>query len=795
MKKRILALSSIISIGLLSACSVSTTSTTNSNTTIANSETTTLDTTTVNSTTANTTTVNTTTTANSTKANTTTANTTTVNTTTAVNTTTTANTTTANTTTANTTTAATTTTSILLTTTDVLTTTDEDINTTTVDNTDTQASFMTTEDGEFVVSGNTYTITKGGTYVCSGELLEGQIIIDAQTAQESSETIDVVIELNGATISNSNVAPIYGINADNLTIKAVKNTENTINDNRKSSETYDSVDQDAAIYSICDLKLAATGTLYVNSTYNNGIHSKDDLKVQKMNLTVNTVNDALKGNDSVTIESGEITLVSSAGEGIKTTNSGLKSSGAQKGYVTVNGGEINIYSAQDGIDAAYDVLVNDCTSLNIYTDSYSNYSGETSVDKSSLYFNVSSTYYSDSYKYVFYFYDQDGNYEWVEAKNPQLTSSGNGRNKTQTYTYQVSYPTSYQSLILYRFFSDVSSYQADLAESSSDNAAINSSMNLITLSSINSGVINYSWSTYRTDSLTQTQLEYSCKGIKASNNITINSGNINIKSTDDAIHSNYNELLENESYSEGNTYINGGNITVTSDDDGIHADYILYINGGTINVLTSYEGIEGSQIVIGDSSLDITPSVYVYAKDDGVNASGNNTSSALITVNSGILDVSVPSGDTDGIDSNGNYVQNGGFVISRCATSDSSGNMAALDIDGSATITSGTFVNAGAISALPTSQSVSYIKFGGSSGSFGFGMPGSSTSSSSYQFGAGEWQLLDSSSNALVTFTLDQTYTNLWIASSSIQTGNSYTLKSSTKIYTWTQSSQAQTYQ
>ena len=379
MKKRILALSSIISIGLLSACSVSTTSTTNSNTTIANSETTTLDTTTVNSTTANTTTVNTTTTANSTKANTTTANTTTASTTT-VNTTT-LDTTTANTTTVNTTTAATTT-SILL------TTTDENINTTTVDNTDTQASFMTTEDGEFVVSGNTYTITKGGTYVCSGELLEGQIIIDAQTAQESSETIDVVIELNGATISNSNVAPIYGINADNLTIKAVKNTENTINDNRKSSETYDSVDQDAAIYSICDLKLAATGILYVNSTYNNGIHSKDDLKVQKMNLTVNTVNDALKGNDSVTIESGEITLVSSAGEGIKTTNSGLKSSGAQKGYVTVNGGEINIYSAQDGIDAAYDVLVNDCTSLNIYTDAYSNYSGATSVDKSSLYFNV-----------------------------------------------------------------------------------------------------------------------------------------------------------------------------------------------------------------------------------------------------------------------------------------------------------------------------------------------------------------------------------------------------------------------
>ena len=117
--------------------------------------------------------------------------------------------------------------------------------------------------------------------------------------------------------------------------------------------------------------------------------------------------------------------------------------------------------------------------------------------------------------------------------------------------------------------------------------------------------------------------------------------------------------------------------------------------------------------------------------------------------------------------------------------------MAALDIDGTATITGGTFINVGAVSALPSSSSVNYIKFGSSSsGMGGFGQQ----SSSSYSFTSGTWQVLDSSSNVIIEFELSQTYSNLWIASEQILTSSSYKLTNGSSTYSWTQSSSQQTY-
>ena len=78
---------------------------------------------------------------------------------------------------------------------------------------------------------------------------------------------------------------------------------------------------------------------------------------------------------------------------------------------------------------------------------------------------------------------------------------------------------------------------------------------------------------------TTTTDSQSSKGLKAGKEITINSGKIDINSTDDSIHSN------------GYIIINGGQITIYSGDDGIHADNNIVINGGDINITKSYEGI------------------------------------------------------------------------------------------------------------------------------------------------------------------------------------------------------------
>ncbi len=138
--------------------------------------------------------------------------------------------------------------------------------------------------------------------------------------------------------------------------------------------------------------------------------------------------------------------------------------------------------------------------------------------------------------------------------------------------------------------------------------------------------------------------------------ILIEGGTFNLNTVDDAIHAN-----------SGNVLISGGTFTINTSDDGIHADNNLKISGSAIiNIEASYEGIEAETIDISGGTTTIV------ALDDGVNATNSNlTESAQknvcqINISGGRLDVTVnPSGDRDGIDSNGGIKITGGVVITR----------------------------------------------------------------------------------------------------------------------------------
>ncbi len=231
---------------------------------------------------------------------------------------------------------------------------------------------IATEGGEYTQEDNVYTITAAGEYVLSG-LLNGQIVVDAADAE-------VTLVLNGATIKYDKNSPVLIKQADSVTVKAQKGTQNSIYDNRSAKIVDDSDQGEGAISAKCDLKIAATGTLYVEGNYNNGIHTTKDLKVQKITLKVKAYNNALKGKDSVTIESGSLVVISTAGDGIKTENTDVSSKGNQRGTITVNDGDIEIYAAGDGIQAAYDFVMNGGT-ITIRNGSYSSYtSSSASVD-------------------------------------------------------------------------------------------------------------------------------------------------------------------------------------------------------------------------------------------------------------------------------------------------------------------------------------------------------------------------------------------------------------------------------
>lgn len=229
---------------------------------------------------------------------------------------------------------------------------------------------MSTEDGAFDSSGNIYTVTAAGTYVLSG-LLQGQIIVNAD------EDDEVILELTGVTVTYGADSPIKIISAKSVDISAKKGTENVINDER-STKTTDKEDQgEGAIYAVCDLKIKGAGTLVVNAAYNNGIHTTKDLTVQNLSLKVTAYDNALKGNDSVTVTSGAVVAISTNGDGIKTENTNASKNGKTRGDITVSGGSVTVYAAGDGFQAAHNFELTageeGAPTVVIYTGSYSGY--------------------------------------------------------------------------------------------------------------------------------------------------------------------------------------------------------------------------------------------------------------------------------------------------------------------------------------------------------------------------------------------------------------------------------------
>ena len=210
---------------------------------------------------------------------------------------------------------------------------------------------LTTADGNFVQNGNIYTINKAGTYAASG-VLNGQILINV------GEDDEVELDLEGLSITYDQDSPIKCLSGNEFDIKVKEGTSNLVKDTRANKKVEDSTVGEGAINSKVDMKIKGSGTLVVDGNFNNGIHTTDDLKIQNVTLKSTAYNNALKGNDSVTITSGTIYAISKSGQGIKTKNTDVSSKGNQRGTITINGGTIQIDSVYDAIEAEYDVVIN-----------------------------------------------------------------------------------------------------------------------------------------------------------------------------------------------------------------------------------------------------------------------------------------------------------------------------------------------------------------------------------------------------------------------------------------------------
>lgn len=520
----------------------------------------------------------------------------------------------------------------------------------------------TLENGILTFSG----LTADTIYTVTGNL-GGHIVID------TGEDYQFELVLQGALIQSTDESPVIVKSGDKVTLTAKKDTQNYIYDLR---EAVDSTLEDVysgAIHSECDLQIGGKGSLTVESKNNNGIHSKDDLEIKNLNLTVTSVDNALKGNDSVTVESGKLVLISRAGDGIKTSNSDISDKGNQRGNVSLLGGQIDIYAACDGIDASHNAIVEGETVLNIYTDKYSEYSEEVTAVSENIYYI---RFTSKDYQYSVMYTNEAGESVWKTAefdsevqssgggdKGGRPGSSGGSRPGSQSmayYYYKVEKPTGYTKMQLFIYSADQKTGQETEYLAASQNMTINESYDTIALD-IFGDSLQMNWTNYSTTPQpggfgggfggpggmggmgegNRDKSDHSAKGIKAANEILISGGNLFIKAYDDAIHANMDTALENGKNPTGNVTVSGGKLTIYSNDDGLHADGVTKISGGIVSITNSYEGIEGTSVLIAGGEISVRSS------DDGINAT--TTSGNGVTISDGKHFV-FASGD--GIDSN-----------------------------------------------------------------------------------------------------------------------------------------------
>ena len=546
-------------------------------------------------------------------------------------------------------------------------------------------------DNAYKLEGSTLTFTSVGeqtVYAVSGTF-KGNIVIDTGDGYKFD------LELHGLSLVCNSTNPITVKSGDEVAIKAKKDTKNYIYDMRAAVDTEDSGQYSGAVYSEVDLEISGRGELTVVSENNDGIHTKDDLQVKNLTLYVACIDNSLKGNDSVEIEGGHTTLIASAGDCIKTANSNISEKGNQRGSITISGGTHTLYAACDGIDAAYDVIIDGSeTVLNIYTDKYSNYSKEVTA-------NSSDTNYirftSDKYYYSVKYYNSDSDCVWVNAEYHSKVSGG----RSNYYYYSYPKMPGYERQQFFIYEKESQRGQEDECLVSSDYLTPNAGCDTFALTQSYGG-LSYEWTNYTTkiqesgwggpggfgggpggfnDGNTD-KGDHSTKGIKAANEITVNEGTINIKSYDDAIHANNDAAIENGEAAHGNVTVNGGSITVYSNDDGIHADGVLTVNAGTVSVVNSYEGLEGTQVNISGGY------VSVNSKDDGINAT--TTSGTAIAISGGTVYIYCTG---DGIDSN-SRTADVGIVFSggKTVVISNSGMNSALDTENGYTYTAGSVV-------------------------------------------------------------------------------------------------------
>ena len=229
------------------------------------------------------------------------------------------------------------------------------------------------------VSGSTVTISKAGTYVISGQSDGVQIKIVADKSD------DVKLVLKGVTMTNTDAA-ISATSAGHVYLTLAEGTTNSLSDSSSNSDEK----ANASLFSKVDLTINGSGILNVDGKKSNAIKANDTLHITGGTFNVTSVGDAFNVNDELNVTGATMTIDAKE-DGVKVDNDddmtvgnmylanntitvtagedSIHASGnlvidsgtytvknATEGIegksITINGGDINVYSTDDGVNAA-----------------------------------------------------------------------------------------------------------------------------------------------------------------------------------------------------------------------------------------------------------------------------------------------------------------------------------------------------------------------------------------------------------------------------------------------------------
>lgn len=455
------------------------------------------------------------------------------------------------------------------------------------------------------IDGSRITLLNEGTYLVSGVLNNGQILVDAD------DTDKVQIVLTGTDITSTTSAAIYSLNADKVFVTLAEGTDNVLT----NSGSYVAIDEnniDAVIFSKTDLTLNGSGSLAINAQSGHGIVSKDELTIANGSYSVTAAEHGLAGKDGLAIAGGTFQITAGK-DGLHAENT----DDTARGLLYIKEGAYTINAQGDAISASGALQIDGGT-FNLTT-------GEGSA---SVTMPAEDSFVSRG---------QDRQSEDLPHASQPNEDIETPRQSDGLESEPPALPPA-------------QSINEDPSSESMRSETENTTDSVSQKGMKADGALAVNGGTFTVDS--------SDDCIHSTGVLTVTNGEFSLSSGDDALHSDNAVIIQNGTFSIPYCYegieglsitVNNGDFDITAHDDGFNAA------GGTDD---SGFGGRGEQFAVSEDTFIVinNGTITITSNGDCMDSNGD------LSINGGTHDLTCNGNGNTALDCNGTYTNKGGTV-------------------------------------------------------------------------------------------------------------------------------------